>query len=55
MEGTVMAAVGGTLFGFLLCHQRLKRHGQELTHARAKVMLMAFTVAFCGTLVCISG
>ena len=36
MEGTIMAAVGGTLFGSLLCHQRFKRRGQELTHTRAK-------------------
>ena len=53
--GKIMVTAGGFTLGSLLCHQRLKRQGQELTHARAKVMLMAFTVALCGTLVCISG
>ena len=36
MEGTIMAAVGGTLFGSLLCHQRFKRRGKELTHTRGE-------------------
>lgn len=55
MEGTAMAAVGGTLFGFLLCHQRFKRRGQELTHTRAKLMLVGLNLVFCGVLVQLFG
>ena len=55
MEGTVMAAVGSTLFGSLLCHQRFKRRGQELTHTRAKLMLVGLNLVFCGVLVQLFG
>lgn len=55
MEGTIMAAVGGTLFGSLLCHQRFKRRGKELTHARAKLMLVGLNLVFCGVLVQLCG
>lgn len=54
-EGTIMAAVGGTLFGSLLCHQRFKRRGKELTHTRAKLMLVGFNLVFCGVLVQLCG
>lgn len=55
MEGTIMAAVGGTLFGSLLCHQRFKRRGKELTHTRAKLMLVGLNLVFCGGLVQLCG
>ncbi len=56
MEGTIMAAVGGTLFGSLLCHQRFKRRGKELTHTRAKVAaLLGLNLVFCGVLVQLCG
>lgn len=55
MEGTIMATVGGTLFGSLLCHQRLKRRGKALTHTRAKLMLVGLNLVFCGVLVHLCG
>ena len=55
MEGTIMAAVGGTLFGSLLCHQRFKRRAKELTHTSAKLMHVGLNLVFCGGLVNLCG
>ena len=54
MEGKIIIA-GGMLFGSLLCHQRFKRRGQELTHTRAKLMLAGLNLVFCGVLVQLFG
>lgn len=53
--GKIMVTAGGFTLGSLLCHQRLKRQGQELTHARAKVMLMGLNLVLCGAIVCVFG
>ncbi len=54
VERTIIVA-GGLLLGSLMCHQRLKRRGQEITHTRAKLTLVGLNLVVCGFLVHVFG
>lgn len=47
----IMVTAGCIALGSLLCHQRLKRRGQELTHMWAKLMLVGLDLVLCGIIV----